>query len=224
MKRSVLISLSLSSVALPWASGFQCAPPSSVKTLIVRPAAAAASARSRGERRGALHVDRHHRPSPADLVGQDRHQRGGLAGAAGAEDQSVRGELVVGEPDDPAARVGRRARRRRCAGARGAAGGAATTARRGAPRRRPSPRPAPAPARWAAGPARGTRPGASIGASAARSWRRPPCARVERGAGDRARLRGSAPRPRAARGCAPAKPHALYVNPRGHAQPARRRR
>ena len=45
MKRSVEMSLSLSAVALPWASGFQWSGPSGEKTRRPRPAAAAAASR-----------------------------------------------------------------------------------------------------------------------------------------------------------------------------------
>ncbi len=74
----------------------------------------------RRKRRRALEVDRDHRLAAADLLGQDPQQAGGLAGAAGAQDQAVGRELTVGHRHLSPAAVGaqhdRLPRRRRARG------------------------------------------------------------------------------------------------------------
>ena len=69
-----------------------------------RPAGAAGSvAQGAGEGGRALQIDRHHRQSAFDPIGEDREQRRRLARAAGTENQPVSRQLRVREPHGPAA-------------------------------------------------------------------------------------------------------------------------
>ncbi len=103
------MSLSLSAVALPWASGFQWSGPSGEKTRSPRPAAPRQQALA-GARRTAGAIPSCRWRSPGARAGSARRRgcrqhRRGLARAARAHDQRVRGELAIGQSDRSARRV-----------------------------------------------------------------------------------------------------------------------